>query len=1394
MTVDSDELYRGLVEHLVENPEDVAGKLGTSVDVVEEVGPQGFNPRYTPSLEGSPVEYVIITSDEFASYFQELANWKTKKGVPAVVRTVSWIEANYPGGCDTAERIRMFLKDAYESWGTTYVLLGGDTDVVPPRYASTAYYGGESVPGDVYYSSLEGNWNADGDAVFGEAYVDEVTRGDSVDFYPDVYVGRAPVNNIVEVDTFLDKCEAYEKTPSLWYTTRNLYLAEMLFPYDWQSGPFSMDGAADIAEPMQVYIPTSVHGVKMYYNHAQFPNTYPLNAPAARDSIDRGYNIVVHVGHANKDIMRVGLNNYISMTDASAFSNTIHRASAMWLLNCTSAAIDYDCIAERLMNDPEGGAWSVVGPTRFAFPATLREYLWDWLDILYNWDPVGAGVVCALSRAEHASPGESGLDNTNRWTQLAMVYLGEPEAKIWTSRPKLLTVVHPNSVRVGATGMTVTVTDPAPVFDAVVCVSKGGEVYARGTTGSSGQVTLSFTPHTTGTLSVTVTATNHIPRETTASVIAATGSYVYLQSWTVDDDALGASIGNANGKAESGETIELDLTVRNGGVSSASGVAATLSTSDACVSIQDGTESLGTIAAGATRAANEAFRVLVNGTCQNDHDVSFTVQFTATGGLSWSQSAKLRVYRPHLRPAYVDVDDSLGNGNGVPEVGETVTVLFQVLNDGNGDAKSLSGKLRYHPPGVAIADSTDTWGDVSAGSSKTGSGGFRFTVQNPFSHHFRLILKDTYGNTWPSYVGFVPPAAPDSLSGRVKGTTIDLSWPPTADNDLLGYDVYRATNISGPYQRANDATIGQIAHFADSGLEENTLFHYYVAAIDSSGNASAPSPILSISTNPPSQLGWPLSTMGGMYASPAVADIDGDGDLEVVVSSDQIYAWHDDGREVWDGDGDPRTNGVYAIDGQGGYRSSVAIGEVDGDPGLEIVAAAWRNVGTTESPAYEVFVWNAEDGSVLPGWPTVTKGFCWASPALGDLDHDGRAEVIIPSSDGYLYCWRYNGSELIDGDQNPLTTGVFAWLGAPWAYGSPAVVDLDGDHDLEIIQPGADGYIYAFEADGSDVTGWPFYVEAKSVCSPSVGDVDLDGKMEVAVGSNASKMWLLRHDGTVMPGWPIAMTLGGDFPPSPVLANVLGDARLEVVLAASSGGWVAVKNYLGQTQPGWPQYLGGNTKSSPAVADVDGDPQMEIIIGCDDGKLYGFDGNGARLAGWPIQTDAEVVGSPAVLDLDGDGDNEVIVGGMDANVYVWDCAGLYLDGDGVEWGCFLHDMWRSQFYGFEVPVGIDGGDDAWSDLAGVVLKQNAPNPFNPVTTIVFGVPGAGGDPIPVTLCIYGARGELVRTLVDGPMVPGRHAAVWDGRDGAGRSVASGVYFMRLSGGGTSAVGKMVLLK
>src|SRR5260221_271601 len=183
-----------------------------------------FRPLQIPSVLGSPVEYLIITNDAMAPQFQQLADWKTQSGVPAVVRTVSFIRQQYPFGADDAERIRLFIRDAYARWGTKWVLLGGDTDVIPERLAfNSSFYQIEHIAADIYYSCLDGNWDADGNSEYGEGFQDSSIPGDNADLLPEVYVGRAPVSSATDAQTFVSKTLTYEKTPVSGYTNNWLF-------------------------------------------------------------------------------------------------------------------------------------------------------------------------------------------------------------------------------------------------------------------------------------------------------------------------------------------------------------------------------------------------------------------------------------------------------------------------------------------------------------------------------------------------------------------------------------------------------------------------------------------------------------------------------------------------------------------------------------------------------------------------------------------------------------------------------------------------------------------------------------------------------------------------------------------------------------------------------------------------------------------------------------------------------------------------------------------------------------------------------------------------------------------------------------------------------------------
>ena len=105
---------------------------------------------------------------------------------------------------------------------------------------------------------------------------------------------------------------------------------------------------------------------------------------------------------------------------------------------------------------------------------------------------------------------------------------------------------------------------------------------------------------------------------------------------------------------------------------------------------------------------------------------------------------------------------------------------------------------------------------------------------------------------------------------------------------------------------------------------------------------------------------------------------------------------------------------------------------------------------------------------------------------------------------------------------------------------------------------------------------------------------------------------------------------------------------------------------------------------------------------------------------------------------------------------------------------------------FQEPTGVEDGE-----IHRLALGQNYPNPFNPVTKLAFTVPEGAGK---VSLTVHNVNGQVVRTLVDEEMPAGPAIAVWDGTDGGGTDLASGVYFARLSTSESNAFRKMTLLK
>jgi hypothetical protein len=179
----------------------------------------------TVPITNSIYELLIIAPCEFVDELQPLVLHKQQMGLPTRLVTLKEIyHQMYWQGRDEPEKIKYYIKTAFEEWGIKYVLLvGGKRGQLPLWYVPVRYLNMENdwesqILSDLYYADIydsTGNfssWDSDGDGKYGEWYYHQAAEDIDIDLKPDIAVGRLPCQNEYEVAIMVDKIITYETT------------------------------------------------------------------------------------------------------------------------------------------------------------------------------------------------------------------------------------------------------------------------------------------------------------------------------------------------------------------------------------------------------------------------------------------------------------------------------------------------------------------------------------------------------------------------------------------------------------------------------------------------------------------------------------------------------------------------------------------------------------------------------------------------------------------------------------------------------------------------------------------------------------------------------------------------------------------------------------------------------------------------------------------------------------------------------------------------------------------------------------------------------------------------------------------------------------------------------
>lgn len=614
-------------------------------------------------IEG-PVKYVIVSDPMFEETLQPFIEWKTLKGFNVIEAYTNQAEVG-----NTTTSIKAYLKDLYDNpadgISPTFVLFVGDIAQVPSFPGNT----GSHVT-DLYYCEYTG------------------------DKLPEVFYGRFSATSVAELQPQIDKTLEVEKyeMPDPSYLNNVVLVAGV----DAGFAPTHANGFVNYANEFYTNTANGISSLSYLY-----PASGSSDAQIKAD-ISAGAAIANYTAHCNS-------NGWADPTfvnsDVASMTNT-HMYPLMIGNCCLSNKFDdASCFGETLLRAVDKGAvgyiggsnntlwdedyyWGIGLTSTITANPTYEESELGAYDRFFHsngeakedWYITQGQIIVAGNLAVEASSSSS---KAYYWEIYHL--MGDPSLTPYVTIPQTLTSSYNPETVIGTSSFEITTEE-----DAYAALSFNGELLDAKLADETGIAVLTFDALSlAGDAILVITKQNRQPHIDTIIVKSGNTPFIAFDSFVIND-----AITNANGQADFGEEIKLDVNLKNFSDNHDAFLTnATLRTSDTSITLIDSTETYGTILKSETKLIEEAFSMHIDPAVLNKQKVEFDLIITGqdAGGTDydWISKLELTVYAPEINASGLIINDSLGNNNQIFDPGETVKLGLVVSNSGGSDIENI---------------------------------------------------------------------------------------------------------------------------------------------------------------------------------------------------------------------------------------------------------------------------------------------------------------------------------------------------------------------------------------------------------------------------------------------------------------------------------------------------------------------------------------------------------------------------------------------------------------------------------------------------------------------------------------------------------------------------------